>query len=68
MQHEMVVIKQMNPIDEFLDSIQDGNWHNLNEIKSTGAVEITKFLKKYGFVQTDKFNKKVIIDQQLKTL
>lgn len=70
MQSKMVVVKklQMDPIEEFLNIIEDGKWHNLSNITSRGSVEVAHFLEKYGFINIDEFNKKAIIDEKFKEL
>lgn len=70
MQTERLIVKklQMDPIEEFLNIIEDSKWHSLSNITSRDTVEVAHFLEKYGFIKIDKFNEKVIIDQKFKEL
>ncbi|MFH0897324.1 MAG: hypothetical protein V1850_04670 [Candidatus Bathyarchaeota archaeon] len=66
----MAVVKKLQdePIDEFLNLIDDSNWHSLSSITFEGSVEVAHFLEKYGFIKIDEFNEKVRINQKLREL
>ena len=55
----------VSAIEEILELLKDGKWHDLNEIieearlTRSGAETITNFLAEYNFIQLDKERQKV---------
>jgi len=54
----------MSTIEEILELLKDGKWHDLKEIieeiqlTRSGAETITNFLAEYNFIQLDKEHQK----------
>jgi DNA-binding IclR family transcriptional regulator len=58
-------------VDDILKLLEDGRWHDLNEIRKKIELHdlkvknLTKFLAQYNFIKLDKDGKKARLDPSL---
>jgi DNA-binding IclR family transcriptional regulator len=64
----------MSKISEILEMLGDGQWHRLEEIQERIELneiqiqQITDFLRAYNFIETDRENKNVKINEEARRL
>ena len=62
----------MSAIDDVVELLKDGKWHNLKELAKNLQIEqqklkqIIRFLKNSGFIRLDKKQEKALISSDLK--
>jgi DNA-binding IclR family transcriptional regulator len=58
-------------VDDILKLLEDGRWHDLNEIRKKVELHdlkvksLTKFLAQYNFIKLDKDGKKAMLDPSI---